>query len=163
MISAFLLVFAAVFALDLYILFNPSETANATYNSILTSAVIAVCYFVLGTVIFFCPVISRFHMTLKNAVKFSFGLSVRHVWCTILSLLLWAATVLLIYITGGVLIILAVTPAMLVESFMMEKVLKKYVMKTLEDQKASQPEKEEPGDDDEIRHDDESRDEWYVE
>ena len=106
--SLFVMAFAGLLTLDFYILLNPSETANLTYNQLLTSAVIAVSFFVVGTLIFFCPVISRFNMTLKNALKFSFGLSVKHIWCTLLSLLLWAATVLLIYLTGGILLILIV-------------------------------------------------------
>ncbi len=181
-VSVFLMIFAGIISLDFVLL----KGEESTYFTVLRSALMAVSYFVLGTLVFFCPVISRFNMTLKDALKFSFGLSVKHVWCTILSLLLWATDILIVYITGGAMILFAIAPAMLVESFMMEKVLKRYVLEVLgrnkepEKKNASGDETGEDGaltdtdqntekkeneeDDGTIgKHEDESRDEWYVE
>ncbi len=94
-----------------------------------------ITFFVSGVFIYLCPVISRFTMSLKNAFKFSFGISIKHFWCTILSFLLWAAIIFLAYFTNGFVALFGVAAGTLVGSLMMEKVLKKYVLQTIENQK----------------------------
>ncbi len=91
--------------------------------------------FVSGLFIYLCPIISRFSMTLKNAFKFAFGLSVKHVWCTILSIILWALIVILSYFTVGFVLLFGISLGAFLGSFMMEKVLKQYVVQTIENQK----------------------------
>ncbi len=96
---------------------------------------IMITFFISGVFIYLCPVISRFTMTLKSAFKFSFGISVKHFWCTILSFIMWIAIILLVYLTTGFVLLFGVATGTLLGSFMMEKVLKKYVLQTIENQK----------------------------
>ncbi len=129
--------------------------------------------FVSGIFIYLCPVISRFSMTLRNAFKFSFGLSVKHFWCTILSFLLWALVAFLAYMTMGFVLFFGITLAVLVQSFMMEKVLKRYVLQTVENQKKAEEEgkTEETGGEEKPEYtesfedggENSKKDEWYLE
>ncbi len=96
---------------------------------------IMITFFISGVFIYLCPVISRFTMDLKSAFKFSFGISVKHFWCTILSFIMWIAIILLVYLTTGFVLLFGVATGTLLGSFMMEKVLKKYVLQTIENQK----------------------------
>ena len=137
---------------------------------------LVITLFVSGLLIFFCPVLSRFTMNLKSAFKFSFGISVKHFWCTILSVLLWAAIILLAYLTVGFVLFFGVAAGTLVGSFMMEKVLKKYMLQTIENQKkAGEPGEGETDDGDEKKArpeytesfedggENSKKDEWYLE
>ncbi|MCR5584681.1 MAG: DUF624 domain-containing protein [Lachnospiraceae bacterium] len=96
---------------------------------------IMITFFVSGVFIYLCPVISRFTMDLKSAFKFSFGISIKHFWCTILSFIMWVAIILLVYLTTGFVLLFGVAAGTLLGSLMMEKVLKKYVLQTIENQK----------------------------
>ncbi len=99
---------------------------------------IVITFVIAGIYIYFCAVISRFTMTGGNAFKFSFGLSIKHFWCTFLSVFLWAAIILLIYLTRWFVGFFGIALGTLVESFMMEKVLKRYVLQTIEKQKSAE-------------------------
>ncbi len=137
-----------------------------------------ITFFVAGVFIYLCPVLSRFNMTFFNAVRFSLGLSAKHFWCTLLSFILWLAVALLTYITMGFVLFFGVALATLLGSFMMEKVLKKYVMETVERQKQAEAEAAANGEttdegDDEKKPEytesfedggkDTKKDEWYLE
>ncbi|MCR5824693.1 MAG: DUF624 domain-containing protein [Lachnospiraceae bacterium] len=137
-----------------------------------------IAFFATGVLIYFCPVLSRFNMTFFNAVKFSLGLSAKHFWCTLLSFILWVGIVLLIYLTAGYVLFFGVALATLLGSFMMEKVLKKYVLETVERQKQAENEAlangEEPDEGKEEKKPeytesfedggkDTKKDEWYLE
>lgn len=153
---------------------------TSTKASLLMGAYIAITVFALGMMIFFCPILSRFEMKLGNAFKFSFGASIRHIGTTLLCIILWLLLAFFVWLTNGFVIIFGVSCTMLIESYLMEKVLKRYVLQVLGENK---PEGEEQ-DDEELKtegeiadksddgkeekpdtkgHEDESRDEWYVE
>lgn len=133
-----------------------------TMTTIWAGGYIAISIFAMGTFIFFSPILSRFDMKLFNAFKFSFGASIKHLWVTLLSILLWGFLFILILISNGLFVLFGIATCMLIESFMMEKVLKKYVLQVLEEKKASGEIQPSDGTDTE-GHEDESRDEWYVE
>ncbi len=135
---------------------------GTTKQTILLGGYIAVSFVTAGTFIFFCPVISRFEMKLGNCFKFSFGASIKHLGTSILSILLWAALLLAIYLTNGFVLLFGISAGVYIESFMMEKVLRKYVQQVLDEQKSS-GEIAPSEDTDTTGHEDESRDEWYVE
>ncbi len=136
---------------------------------------IVITFVLAGIYIYFCAVISRFTMTGGNAFKFSFGISIKHFWCTFLSVLLWAAIIFLTYLTSGFVAFFGVALGTLVESFMMEKVLKRYVLQTIENQKkaeengaegtaeVSAEEKPEYTDSFEDGGENSKKDEWYLE
>ncbi len=110
-------------------------TAKDSQGVIFLGVFFVITLLVSGMFIYLCPVISRFSMTLKGAFKFAFGLSVKHVWCTLLSFILWVAIVFLAYFTVGFVLLFGISLGTLLGSFMMEKVLKKYVLQTIENQK----------------------------
>jgi len=97
----------------------------------------------LGT-LYICPVLSRFSMGIKNLFKTSFFMAMRHLPTTILMAVITIISILGVYILG-ILILIVPGICCLLCSFLMERVLKKYM-----------PEKSE---------DAESRgvDEWYLE
>ncbi len=115
---------------------------------------LVITFFVSGIFIYLCPLLSRFTMDLKSAFKMSFGLTLKHFWCSILSFVLWAAVALLSWLTRGMLLFLVVGIAMVLGAGMMEKVLKKYINKP--DENAGNGESGEEGDGP-------KKDEWYLE
>ncbi len=136
--------------------------AGTTKQTILLGGYIAISFLTAGTFIFFCPIISRFEMRLGNCFKFSFGSAIKHLGTTILSILLWIAVFLATYITYGFVLLFGIAAGVYVESLMMEKILKKYVKQVL-DERQSTGEIEASEGTDTTGHEDESRDEWYVE
>ena len=98
-----------------------------------------------------CPILSRFEMKITGILKTAFVMAARHLLTTLVLLLLLAAVLLGCYIVLPGMFFLPAT-AVLISSFMIEKVFKKYM-----------PEKEEPELDamgDEIGQE---KDEWYLE
>ncbi len=127
-----------ILAFLLYMDFTYSKAlidAKDSKGVIFLGVFLVITLFAAGLFIYLCPVISRFSMDLKSAFKFSFGISVKHFWCTILSVILWLAIVVLTYLSMGFVLLFGVAVGTLVGSFMMEKVLKKYVLQTIENQK----------------------------
>ena len=154
--------------------------AKEPKGTALLGVFLMITFFISGVFIYLCPVISRFTMSLSSAFKFAFGISVKHIWCTILSFLMWVAIILLIYLTTGFVLLFGIATGTLLGSFMMEKVLKKYVLQTIENQKKAA---EEAGENGETGEDDSTnaaekpeymdsfedggenskKDEWYLE
>ncbi len=138
---------------------------------ILLGVFFVITLFVSGLLIFLCPVLSRFTMDLKGAFKFSFGISVKHFWCTILSFLLWFAIVVLIYLTMGFVLFFGIAAGTLVGSFMMEKVLRRYMEQAIEHQKQAEANGTEDGTEEKPEYtesfedggENSKKDEWYLE
>lgn len=99
---------------------------------------VVIAFFLVSTFMYYCPVLSRFQMKQWNALKFSLGLAARHMGYTVLIIFMWLAFGILGYFTRGLTLFVLLAVGVLVESFMMEKVLKKYVLKTLEQQEEQQ-------------------------
>lgn len=116
---------------------------------------IMVTFCALSTLIFLCPILSRFNVTLGNAIRFSFGLSLKHIWVTLLSIPMWLVILFFGYATAGLVLFFGISTGMLIESFMIEKVLKKYMQQSIEAQKANNPA---------VEGEEETKtDEWYLE
>lgn len=115
---------------------------------------LVIIFLVSGIFIYFCPLVSRFTMDLKSAFKMSFGLSLRHFWCTILSFILWTVIVLLTLYTRGFAIILGIGIGTVLGGAMMEKVLRKYVERSIGENGDSTPNEDGEGP---------KKDEWYLE
>ncbi len=120
-----LLVFDFWYALSVY-----RESGKVTFLFLF----IIITFFLVSTFIYYCPVLSRFQMKQLNALKFSLGLSARHMGYTVVFVIMWLAFAVLGYFTNGLTLFLLLAAGVLLESIMMEKILKKYVLKTLEQQ-----------------------------
>ena len=105
---------------------------NGTMASLMLFTVIS--FFLIATFLYYCPVLSRFKMKQWNALKFSLGLSAHHIGYTLLFVLLWLTFAVLGYLTRGLTLFILLAAGVYGESFFMEKILKKYVLKALENQ-----------------------------
>lgn len=121
-----------------------SLNGTSASSSILFGVYIAITVIVSGFATYVFPVLSRFELTVKQLVKTVFFISMRHLPSTICMLIVTAAGVagclffpILIFIMPG-----TVT---FVNSFLMERILKKYMPKS------------------ENSEEDTTRDEWYLE
>ncbi len=129
-----LLIFDFWYALQVY-----SQQSETTFLFLF----VIIAFFLVSTFLYYCPVLSRFQMKQWNALKFSLGLAARHMGYTVLMVLLWLAFGVLGFFTRGLTLFVLLSAGVLVQSLMMEKILKKYVLKTLEQQAAKEDEKNE--------------------
>lgn len=105
---------------------------GSQYGSVLFGVFVVIGLFVMFTMIYAFPLLSRFTVTIKHLFKWSFYMSVRHIGWTLLMVLMFACTVIIMYFS-----FFAAPPLMLIlpgiytlsVSFPMEKVLKKYMPK----------------------------------
>jgi uncharacterized membrane protein YesL len=122
-----------------------SSVQSATdLSSIFFGIYIAIALLLVCFTIYVFPVLSRFEISLKQLVKTVFFMSMRHLPSTIGMLIITAAAVVgSIYIP--LLIFIVPATSTFLNSFLMERVFKKYMPKT------------------ENTGEDNSKDEWYLE
>lgn len=121
-----------------------ADTGNSSMNSVFFGIYLAITLILLSISIYVYPVLSRFDMTLRQLVKASSYMAMRHLPYTILMLVVLVASV------AGTLFflpLLFVIPAVstLINSLLMERILKKYMPKPSETEENT------------------SKDEWYYE
>lgn len=113
----------AILALD--ITFMRASIDNASINPILFGVYLTLVVFVVCISLYIFPVLSRFSMTVKQLVKASSFMAIRHLLSTIVMLIIQAAAIALIYIMPLFIFFIPVTAALL-SSLVMERILKKY-------------------------------------
>lgn len=118
-----LTIISAVLALDIF--FMRASTANASLNSILFGIYLTLVIFMFCVSLYIFPVLSRFNMTVKQLVKASSFMAIRHLLSTIMMLIIQVAAAVLIYIMPLFIFFIPVT-AVLLNSLVMERILKKY-------------------------------------
>ncbi|MBQ9767503.1 MAG: YesL family protein [Lachnospiraceae bacterium] len=125
------IIFAALMIFDVDYARQLSEQGSK-YGSVLYGVFLVVGIFVLFTMIYAFPLLSRFTVTIKHLFKWSFYLSIRHIGWTLLMVVMFACTVIIMYFSffaaPPLLIILPGVYTLLL-SLPMEKVLKKYMPK----------------------------------
>ncbi len=121
-----------------------SLNGESVSSSILFGVYIAITIIVAGFSTYVFPVLSRFELTVKQLVKTVFFISMRHLPSTVCMLIITAAGIagcllipILIFIVPGTITFL--------NSFLMERILKKYMPKS------------------ENTEEDNAKDEWYLE
>lgn len=117
---------------------------ESTQGSLLMGVFIGISFLVVSFSIYVFPILSRFDMTIKQLIKAAIFMSMRHIHFTILMILVNAAVLVITYFFFAF-IFIAPAIVMLVNSFMMEKIFKKYM-----------PESEGAGEET-------GKDEWYLE
>lgn len=133
----------SVFALLMY--FDVTYAMQLTkegskFGSVMYGVFIAQVFFVLFTVIYIFPLLSRFTVTIKHLFKWAFFLSFRHIIFTLLLLVLFVATAVMMYFSFMYMPFLVLfLPGIytLVASFPIEKIFKKYMPKDEEDDEES--------------------------
>lgn len=138
--SVIIVFFAWILTIDFKWVFElmsaETEAGTDTSESLIYLAIfVIIAFFVTGWFIYYFPVISRFTMKTFGAIKFSLGISAKHFSVTCLNVLIWAISAILVYITNFFAIIFIVSLAVLLESLTLEKILKKYTLKILEEKK----------------------------
>lgn len=96
-------------------------------GTILLGIYIAITIAVVMTLTFVPPVLSRWSNKFSQLFKYSLFLSVRHFPTTFLVILIWAVVALCAYLTYGMALLILPAPAMLLTSFLFERVFKKYM------------------------------------
>ncbi len=117
---------------------------GGTKGSILLGIFAAISILVVCFSLYVFPILSRFEMSIKQMVKASIFMSIRHLPSTIAMIIITAAGILLVYILPLLFFILP-GAIVLLNSLLMERVFKKYMPKA------------------ETEEENTSKDEWYLE
>ena len=132
------IIFSALMIFDVDYSRQLSEQGSK-YGSILFGVFVVVGIFVMFTMIYAFPLLSRFTVTIKHLFKWSFYISIRHLGWTLVMVLMFACTVIIMYFSffaAPPLLLLLPGIYTLSVSFPMEKVLKKYMPKEEETDEA---------------------------
>jgi uncharacterized membrane protein YesL len=132
-----------ILAFDIYTSWAGSGQENSA-NSIFMGIYLALTVFLLSFSLYVFPVLSRFDMNVRQLVKASIFMSLKHLPFTILMLIVLIAAIAGIAFVP-ILIFALPSLATFVNSFLMERILIKYIPKS------ENPEEET------------SKDEWYLE
>lgn len=114
-------VFAVVMSFNFYIV----KQMNGTLGNILFGIYIVMCLFIMTTAIYAFPNLSRFTLSLKNLIKNSIIMAIRHLPFTLIMTVIIAISLGIMYIIPITTLFLPGV-ACLTVSLMMEKILKKY-------------------------------------
>lgn len=117
---------------------------SGTMGSILLGIFVAISFLIICFSLYVFPILSRFEMTIKQLVKASAFMAMRHFPSTIAMLLITAVGILGIYIIPILFFVIPGTIAV-INSLLMEKIFKKYMPKR------------------ESEEENTSKDEWYLE
>jgi uncharacterized membrane protein YesL len=117
---------------------------DSTKGSLLMGVFIGITFLVVAFSQYVFPILSRFDMTIKQLIKAAIFMSMRHIHFTILMIIVNALAVVITYFFFAFIFIAPAT-VVLVNSFMIEMVFKKYM-----------PESEGAGEET-------GKDEWYLE
>lgn len=103
---------------------------GSKYGAVLFGAFIVLGIFVVFTMVYIFPVLSRFTVTLKNLFKWSFFMAIRHIGWTLLMAVLFIGTALMLYFSFFYmppLILFLPGLYTLIVSFPMERIFKRYM------------------------------------
>ena len=117
---------------------------GGTKGSIIMGVFVAIAILVACFSLYVFPILSRFEMTIKQLVRASIFMAIRHLPSTIAMLVFTAAGFLIVYILP-VLFFIIPGAIVLLNSLLMERIFKKYMPKS------------------ETEEENTSKDEWYLE
>ena len=100
--------------------------AKASKGSLLFGVFIALTFLALSFTIYVFPILSRFEMTVKQLFRATVFMSMRHILFTLVMAVVTVASAILIFLIPFLIFFLPATTVLL-NSFLMEKVLKKYM------------------------------------
>lgn len=122
-------ILALVAVVDLLYL---TETAKegSKMNGIMLGAFLVLAIFTIFSMIYIFPVLSRFTVTIKNLIKWSFFLSIRHIGWTLLLTVMFVGSAAIMYFSFFYMPpLMIVIPGIytLLASFPMERIFKRYM------------------------------------
>lgn len=100
---------------------------DSNKGSLLVGVFIAITFLVISIAIYAFPILSRFEMTVKQLLKAAVFMSMRHILFTILMDVVFVISVIAVVYLIPIMIFLVPALSVLINSFMMEKVFKKYM------------------------------------
>ncbi len=118
--------------------------SGGTMGSVFLGIFAATSFLVIGVSLYVFPILSRFDMTVKQLIKASAFMAIRHLPSTIAMVIITAAGILAVYIIPLLLFIIPGSVVILT-SLLMERIFKKYMPKADTDEENT------------------SKDEWYLE
>lgn len=142
-VGVILTIVFAILAFDLIYAYGAAK--NDSKGSIMMGVFIGITFLTIAFSVYVFPVLSRFDMTIKQLVRAAAFMSMRHILFTILMILVNVISLGIIYFVFQPFLLIAPALTVLVNSFMMERIFKKYM-----------PTSDESGEDT-------GRDEWYLE
>lgn len=120
-------VFLTVLTFILMVNVNYAKMLGTSFGNFLWYVYIAMLIVVLVLNIYVYPVLSRFTVTFKNLLKISLFFAIRHFLTTVVSVLILGASIFLVEFTLLVGLVFVPAVCALLQSFMMENVLKRYI------------------------------------
>ncbi|HKL79134.1 MAG TPA: DUF624 domain-containing protein [Mobilitalea sp.] len=99
-------------------------------GSILLGVFIAISFIVIGFSIYVFPILSRFEMTVKQLFKAAIFMSMRHLLSTLAMVVVTVSFVAVMYLFAPVLIFIVPGLTALINSYLMERIFKKYMPQT---------------------------------
>ncbi len=121
-----------------------SIAEDSSKGSLFVGVYLAITFLVISFTLFVFPILSRFEMTIKQLFKAAVYMSMKHLPYTFVMLVVVVASVVLIVLSNFMLLFFLPAASVLLNSFMMEHILKKYM-----------PKSEGPGEET-------GKDEWYL-
>jgi len=118
--------------------------SDSNKGSLLLGIFIGIGFLFICFSVYVFPILSRFDMTVKNLIMTALYMSTRYIYFTVLMVVVYAAAAVITYFVPPFIFIAPAT-TVLINSFMMEKIFKKYM-----------PKSEGPGEET-------GKDEWYLE
>ena len=116
-----------ILAFDLYYAWSMLEV-DSKKGSILLGVFLALFAFTIIFTMYVFPLLSRFEISYGQMIKSSIFMSIRHILYTILMLLVVIASVILVILSNFMLIVIMPALTIFINSLMMEKMLKKYML-----------------------------------
>ncbi len=117
---------------------------GGTMASVIFGIFVAISFLVVGFSLYVFPILSRFEMTIKQLVKASLFMAMRHLPSTVAMLIITAAGILAVYIIP-ILFFIIPGSVVIMNSLLMERIFKKYMPKA------------------ELEEENSGKDEWYLE
>lgn len=114
-------------------------------GSILLGVFLAISFIEIGFATYVFPILSRFEMTVKQLFKAAIYMSMRHLLSTLAMVIVTVSFVAAMYLFAPVLIFIVPGITTLINSFLMERIFRKYM-----------PQTDGPGEET-------GKDEWYLE
>lgn len=143
LVGVILTIIFSILVLDLNIS-KTSISSNIKVNSVFFGIYIAIAFLVLSFSIYVFPVLSRFEVNIKQLIRTAALMSIRHLLNSILMIVILLAGITICMFVPILIFIMPATVT-LINSLIMERILKKYIPKT-----------EETGENS-------NKDEWYLE
>lgn len=126
--TVILLLLSTIFIMN----FTYVSQVEKTSSTVLFYIYVIMVYAIVATVIYLFPALSRFEMKRFDLVKLSFFMATRHLPSTILMQLILLGGAFLLYLIPPAILIIPPLASLLI-SFVIEKVFKKYMPESKED------------------------------